>query len=205
MASASAVAGEPAKLTPKERAALSKKVDNASKLYSQQEYQEALDAFQSAYQLSNEPLLLFNIAQCYRMLGKKQEALDTYKASLPHAPDAESKATIESLISSLESELSPALDVVPASAPGKEPTQSKRFRYLAPLPFLGVTAVAGAGAFIVEAKINKEIESSQVFRQSLDERRIKLAVTADVSLLFAGVSSLVILTHNQIVGRRAHE
>jgi tetratricopeptide (TPR) repeat protein len=44
------------------------------------EYQQALDGFKAAYQDYEDPAFLFNIAQCHRALGHKQEAITFYKS-----------------------------------------------------------------------------------------------------------------------------
>src|SRR5687767_13864814 len=54
--------------------------------YKEQKYEAALEGYEGAYLLSKEPGLLFNIAQCYRLLGKKEEALLTYRRYLEEVP-----------------------------------------------------------------------------------------------------------------------
>src|SRR4051794_18724921 len=52
------------------------------------EYQQALDGFKEAYENYEDPAFLFNIAQCHRALGHKQEAITLYKSYLRKKPDA---------------------------------------------------------------------------------------------------------------------
>jgi len=44
------------------------------------EYDAALAAFKKAYLNYEEPVFLFNIAQCYRAIGDKPAAARTYRA-----------------------------------------------------------------------------------------------------------------------------
>jgi len=57
-----------------------------SQHYDLGEFGPALTDFRQAFVLSNEPDLLFNIAQCYRRLGLKQEAIEMYRNYLHRAP-----------------------------------------------------------------------------------------------------------------------
>jgi hypothetical protein len=76
-----------------ERAA--KLYDEAKAHYNLQEYDTALTGFKDAYLLSKEPGLLFNIGQCYRQMGKDQEAIRSFKAYLNEDPEAPQRAQIE--------------------------------------------------------------------------------------------------------------
>ncbi len=58
----------------------------------------ALELYKRAYRIKPLPAFLFNIAQCHRKLGHYQEAITMYQSYLVGVPDAQNKATIESLI-----------------------------------------------------------------------------------------------------------
>ena len=45
------------------------------------EYKEALESFKLAYRNFEDPTILFNIAQCERQLGHKEEAVAFYRRS----------------------------------------------------------------------------------------------------------------------------
>lgn len=49
---------------------------NGERLYSEGRYEEAVVAFQAAYDLSQRPLLLFNLANAYERLGQLDDAVD---------------------------------------------------------------------------------------------------------------------------------
>ena len=51
-------------------------------------YDDALREYQAAYKLMPTPPFLFNIAQCYRLKGDKQNAVDYYQKFLDKAPDS---------------------------------------------------------------------------------------------------------------------
>lgn len=69
-------------------------------LYSQGRYEEALAAFEESYQLSERPLLLFNIANAQERSGQWQGAIESLERYLPHADEAE-RSRVESRIESL--------------------------------------------------------------------------------------------------------
>jgi tetratricopeptide (TPR) repeat protein len=71
-----------------ERRKLAQKVfTDAEAAYKKEKYEEALAGYDQAYALTQEPLLLYNQAQCYRQLKKHQEALNKYQFFLEQAPD----------------------------------------------------------------------------------------------------------------------
>src|SRR5687767_11225182 len=72
-------------------------IEKATKLFNEAETQ-----CKEAYRLSYKAELLFNIAQCYRQLGKYEEALRSYKTYLRDDPDSSLKKDIDALILELE-------------------------------------------------------------------------------------------------------
>src|SRR6187549_40864 len=81
---------EPKQLTDQELTELATKVDKADTLFKKNKFQEALEIYQEAYNLTEEPTMLFSIAQCQRNLGKTQEAIENYQRFLEKsAPDNE--------------------------------------------------------------------------------------------------------------------
>jgi tetratricopeptide (TPR) repeat protein len=80
------------------------------------EYQAALEAFKKAYLNYEEPVFLFNIAQCYRQLGDTPGAIRSYKAFLRNWPKAPNRAQVERLITELEAQ--PASPPPPTMPPG---------------------------------------------------------------------------------------
>jgi tetratricopeptide (TPR) repeat protein len=74
----------------------------AQQHYKLAEYQEALDGFKETYRILEDPTLLFNIAQCYRQLNKKEEAIRFYRTYLHDAPNVTNRANVEEIIASLD-------------------------------------------------------------------------------------------------------
>jgi hypothetical protein len=71
-------------------------------LYNVSEYKGALEEFKAAYVVHEDPALLYNIAQCHRMLGNHREAITFYKRFLKEEPGAKNRKEIERLIGELE-------------------------------------------------------------------------------------------------------
>jgi tetratricopeptide (TPR) repeat protein len=88
---------------------------DATRDYNLGEYRQALEEFRAAYKEHQEPLLLFDIAQCYRQLADKGQAITLYRSYLRELPDAPNRALVEGLIASLDRELH-ALPAAPAPA-----------------------------------------------------------------------------------------
>lgn len=69
------------------------------------EYQDALTAFKEAYRNYEEPSFLFNIAQCHRQLGRKQDAVRFFRTYLDDVPNAPNRAEVEQILASLETSI----------------------------------------------------------------------------------------------------
>lgn len=82
------------------------------------EYDAALAAFKKAYLNYEEPVFLFNIAQCYRQMGDRQSAVRSYRVFLQNWPKAPNRARVEEIIAELEAAI--AQDAAAKSAPPKE-------------------------------------------------------------------------------------
>ena len=65
-------------------------------------YTDAIKEFEAAYQIKNDPALLFNLAQSHRLAGNSDQALHFYKTYLRYVPKAANRAEIESRIAQLE-------------------------------------------------------------------------------------------------------
>lgn len=78
--------------------------DEGTRLYEAGMYEEALQAFKIAYELSKRPLLLYNMAQAMERIGEWDEALVALEDYRLDAPDEE-LATLDSRIASLKSRI----------------------------------------------------------------------------------------------------
>jgi tetratricopeptide (TPR) repeat protein len=75
---------------------------SASKHFDLGEYREALEDFKSGYRLKDDPIFLYNIGQCERLLGHNVEAIRSYKAYLRRKPDAPNRGEVQKKVDALE-------------------------------------------------------------------------------------------------------
>ncbi len=71
-------------------------------LFDQGKYNEAIVAFQQAYEIKDDPVLLYNIAQSFRLAGKHLEALRFYRTYIRRAPKAPNRDEVETKIADME-------------------------------------------------------------------------------------------------------
>jgi tetratricopeptide (TPR) repeat protein len=98
-----------------------KHFEDAEAHYKVRDYEEALAGYREAYLLSKQPVLLFNIAQCYRLLGRYEEARSSYRTFLREAPDHPVRPEVERLIAEVEARLAKA-EGAAATNPAENPT-----------------------------------------------------------------------------------
>jgi hypothetical protein len=67
-----------------------------------EEYRAALDDFRAGYRAKEDPVFLYNIAQCHRVLKEHREALRYYRLYLNRLPNAENRAEVEQKIAGLQ-------------------------------------------------------------------------------------------------------
>jgi tetratricopeptide (TPR) repeat protein len=65
-------------------------------------YPEAIKEFEAAYEIKNDPALLYNLAQSHRLAGNSDQALHFYRTYLRYVPNAKNRAEIEDRIKQLE-------------------------------------------------------------------------------------------------------
>lgn len=76
--------------------------ERGTRHYNLAEYPKALDEFREAYRNYPEPSFLYNIAQCYRQVGDKPNAIRFYRTYLRETPNASNRDEVNRLISALE-------------------------------------------------------------------------------------------------------
>jgi tetratricopeptide (TPR) repeat protein len=115
--------------------------------YDDKRYDEAIAAWQRAYDLSHLPALVFNLAQAHRLKGECTKAVETYQTFIKLDPTSPQRADAEGLLK----EIQPCADkpvepkVVPEThvpPPPPNPGHGKRVAGI---------AAAGAGAVLVLA------------------------------------------------------
>jgi tetratricopeptide (TPR) repeat protein len=138
-------------LTPDERAR--ELYLRGDRLYAEGNYDEAVLAFEQAYELSWRPVLLYNMANALERLGRYEEALRRLEQYVPHAPEHQRSAVLKRMASlearAEEQRRSEREGVRERAAPaleGNEPTVSPPAvdRPERDVPWLGY-AIGGAG------------------------------------------------------------
>jgi tetratricopeptide (TPR) repeat protein len=123
---ACALAGPPAPAaaaTPEETTRAREHFEKGRVHYELTEYEQALKQFKDAYRLVQDPVFLYNIAQCHWKLGQNKEAVDFYRNYLRRAPNAPNRADLEKRIAELESQPAAPPPRAEPPAPGAERTR----------------------------------------------------------------------------------
>jgi tetratricopeptide (TPR) repeat protein len=113
-----AVAAAPANAGTREDAIRARELFQSGQVhYDLKEYAEALKEFKDAYRVVQDPVLLFNIAQCHWMLGQNQEALGFYRNYLRRAPEAPNRPTVEKRVQEIERDIQSGKKATQPTAP----------------------------------------------------------------------------------------
>ncbi|MCA9493560.1 MAG: hypothetical protein KC621_26695 [Myxococcales bacterium] len=106
---------------------------NGAALYEEGLYDQAIEAFQAAYDLSDNPKLLFNIANAQERNGDLQASYDTLNRYRVYADETE-KETLERRLRSLERRIDEQAAAAPVPAPAPAPVPAP-----APAPAMPTT------------------------------------------------------------------
>lgn len=106
------------------------------------EYEQALESFKQAYHRYEDPVFLFNFAQCHRALGRKQEAINSYKSYLRNAKSLANRDEVQKIIGTLEASVAAEKAARDALPPREEPAQPGA------APGAGVTADGATAAMV---------------------------------------------------------
>jgi hypothetical protein len=91
-----------ARTRPGDRQRLAREhIARAEKQYQISNFPEALAEFQAAYRLSPRPELLFNLARCYEVMARLEEAIAYYQRYLAARPTARDRGLVEARLASL--------------------------------------------------------------------------------------------------------
>ncbi|HET6283116.1 MAG TPA: hypothetical protein VFH73_19315 [Polyangia bacterium] len=93
--------------------------EHGERLYKVSRYREALEEFKEGFVSKADPVFLFNIAQCHRLLGEREEALTFYRRYLQADPRSFRRLEIEKRIHDLETQI--AVDPTPPPPPRTAP------------------------------------------------------------------------------------
>lgn len=98
--------------------------EKATRFYDVGRYKEAIDEYQAAYLLIEDPALLYNIAQAYRLWDKPEEAVRFYRNYLRKSPDAPNHAYVEQKITELDKIVEERRKTGGGTAPVPAPTET---------------------------------------------------------------------------------
>jgi hypothetical protein len=73
-----------------------------TKLYNLGRFGQALDKFQEAYLVRPDPVFLFNLGQCHRMMGHLKEEVYSYRRYLVETPNAPNRSEVQRFIEEAE-------------------------------------------------------------------------------------------------------
>jgi tetratricopeptide (TPR) repeat protein len=76
--------------------------DNAVRRFDLGKYEEAAQEFTTAFELSGEAAILYNIGQAYRLAGKFEEAAGAYRSVLRRLPDVGNRDEIKGRIDEMD-------------------------------------------------------------------------------------------------------
>jgi hypothetical protein len=103
------------------RQAAAEHLKKAEKDYKVERYQEAFTEYQEAYLAQAKPDLLFNMAECQRLLGHRSEAIRFYERFLEDRPNPPNRAVVDKHLRELraaEAALTPPpMSATPAPVP----------------------------------------------------------------------------------------
>jgi tetratricopeptide (TPR) repeat protein len=91
-----------AQLTPQQKQEIHQHYDRATRAYDLGKYPEAVDEYQKVYEIDGDPVMLYNIAQAYRLNDQPQEAIHFYRRYLQRAPEARNREDVERKIAAQE-------------------------------------------------------------------------------------------------------
>jgi tetratricopeptide (TPR) repeat protein len=86
-------------------AAAQKLYDEGKRLYNVGKFDDAVVAFEKAYDLYRAPEFLFNIGQCYRNLRNFEKSIFVFESYLREKPSTDKRALVEELIAEMKLEV----------------------------------------------------------------------------------------------------
>ena len=82
--------------------------ESATRHFDLTEYEAALNDFKEGFRHKDDPVFLYNIAQCYRLMNQNDEALKFYRNYLRRAPNAPNRDEVERRIATLQESIAVA-------------------------------------------------------------------------------------------------
>jgi tetratricopeptide (TPR) repeat protein len=73
----------------------------ASRAYDLSKFLDAIDEYQVIYEIDGDPVMLYNLAQAYRLAEQPEKAIQFYRRYLQRAPEARNREAVEEKIAAL--------------------------------------------------------------------------------------------------------
>ncbi|HEY1586782.1 MAG TPA: hypothetical protein VGH63_13900 [Polyangia bacterium] len=108
----------------------------AQEAFGAKHFKTAATEFESAYAITKDPVLLYNVAESYEKSGDGHAAVANYKAYLKEQPLAQDKAEVQRRIKAIEAK---GYRLVSQSAPGDNPPPSTATTAPTPPPPVATT------------------------------------------------------------------
>jgi len=167
--------------------------ERAEQFYKAEQYDAARIEFQAGYDLSKNPVFLWNLAKASEKMGDRQAALDfaqRFRATLTE-PDPEVDAFVKSLLGPADPNKPPSGTPVPPVV--EKPVIRKR----SPAPWIliglgGALLIADIGVAVAGAQLSKSNEGAMLTRAELDDLNARggRLNAAGFSLLGIGLGSV---------------
>ena len=114
-------------LSDADKKKISEHYEKANRYYQVGKYPEAIAEFEAAFLIGADPVMIFNIAQSYRLNNQPEQAARFYRNYLRAAPEAANRAEVERKIAEMdrkaaESRASSVPAPVPTAPPATSPT-----------------------------------------------------------------------------------
>ena len=114
-----------AQLTPQQKQEIHVHYQQATRAYDLGKYQEAVEQYQKVYEIDGDPVMLYNIAQAYRLNDQPQESIHFYRRYLQRSPEARNKEDVERKITAMEKLIEERRKAAAQVAPPPPKTEAK--------------------------------------------------------------------------------
>jgi Tetratricopeptide repeat len=175
-----------AQLTPQQKQEIHQHYDRATRAYDLGKYQEAVDEYQKVYEIDGDPVMLYNIAQAYRLNEQPQDAIHFYRRYLQRAPEARNREDVERKIAGQEKVIDEkrkaAAAVQPPPVPTPPPSPKPRMEPVATPP-----APPPPPPVVTIPTPQPQPEGSSTTRKVVGWSMIGVGVAADVVAIIEGV------------------
>ena len=131
----------------------------ASTAFEEERYEDALESFRLAHELSGRAALLYNIALSLEKLERSEEAVMTYREYLVAVPESTHRVDVQARVSRLQHEVSRetelSRDAITRSRAGTpEPAPTNSLPLVTALSGVGVAVLGGALVVVGAVKVS---------------------------------------------------